>query len=331
MARNMKKTKPHKNGKVRGVRPIKDRHNMTIVVVGETAIGKTYRTLNEILCYLQDNKVTGKKGRKVLIFDVNDDDYIRFITLHLDHIRQFKQVRARRIRPLTKSGRLMTLAEKRAVVEKLVTEFKDGLLVLEDLDKYMVGAKGQTIVGVLCANRHSNLDILISHQSLAKITTTEWQNMTWLRLHKQVDDIYRYRNRIPNYPLVRMATFIVEEQYNLANHAYEQGWIDDHEFVKRKSYFIYLDMRRLKIRGCSRKAFIRAAKRYIDQEENKKVKMLCQETDAHGVPLYAKRTDAVFQLISNYLRFHEVSELSPIEEREERRKEDDGENQKMAA
>lgn len=281
-----------------------DRQPMLMVVCGETGVGKTYRTVQEIRKYVKDIPSLGKKGRKVLIFDVNDDDYTRFITIDPDYIRQFKEVRIRRIRPLTKTGQLMTIAEKREVVEKMVANFSDGMLVLEDIDKFMVGAKGQKVVGLLCANRHSNLDIMISHQSIAKVTTTEWQNMTWLRVHKQVDDISRYRNRIPNYPLVRIATFIVEEQYNLANDSFEKGIINEMEFLRLKSFFVYLDMRRLKIKGCSKSAFIRAVKRYIDQEENKKIKLLLQETTLDDQPKYKNRKQAVFQLINQKLRYH---------------------------
>ncbi|MEQ8624385.1 MAG: hypothetical protein RJQ00_06010 [Vicingaceae bacterium] len=305
----MKKRKNQlmKQPKTTSSKRIKDRQPMLMVVCGETGVGKTYRTVQEIKQYVQDSSATQKKGRKVLIFDVNDDDYTRFLTIDPNHVKEFQEVRIRRIRPITRTGKMMTLTQKRQIVEKIVAEFTNGLIVLEDIDKFMVGAKGQEVVGVLCANRHSDLDILISHQSIAKITTTEWQNMTWLRLHKQVDDISRYRNRIPNYPLVRIATFIVEEQYNLANEAFERNEIDEKQFQIRKSFFVYLDMRRLKIKGCSKAAFVRATKRYIDQEENKKVKLLLQETTMDEKQKYNNRKTAVIQLIHQKMRYHQAA------------------------
>ena len=302
-----KKQKLQKQQRKSIVTQVNDRQPMLMVVCGETGVGKTYRTVQEIKKYVKDISTTNKKGRKVLIFDVNDDDYTRFITIDPNHVKQFEEVRIRRIRPITRTGKMMTLTQKREIVEKIVAEFTNGLIVLEDIDKFMVGAKGQEVVGVLCANRHSDLDILISHQSIAKITTTEWQNMTWLRLHKQVDDISRYRNRIPNYSLVRIATFIVEEQYNLANDAFEKQLIDEKQFQIRKSFFVYLDMRRLKIKGCSKAAFIRATKRFIDQEENKKLKLLLQETNMEDQPKYKDRKAAVFHLINQKMRFHQVA------------------------
>jgi len=291
---------------------VADRQPMLMIVCGETGVGKTYRTVYEIEQYIKSNRRTGKKGRKVLIFDVNDDDYTQYLTIDPEHIRSFKKVRARRIRPLTKSGKMMSLQQKRATVETMVNNFTNGMLILEDIDRFMSGAKGQAVVGLLCANRHSDLDILIGHQSIAKITTTEWQNATWLRLHKQVDDIYRYRERIPNYKLVRIATFIVEEQYNLANYAYERGLLNDFQFIVRKSFFVYLNLRTLKIRGCSKAAFIRACKKFIDQEEGRKIKMMTNETNAEGQKLYKNRIQAVYSLIKTYLRHHEGGRMIPF-------------------
>ncbi len=280
------------------VQPVKqeERQPMLILTCGETGVGKTYRNILEIESYQKDNPLTGRKGRKVLIFDVNDDDYERYQTVSPDHIRDLKLIRARRIRPLTRSGETMTLEEKRDMVERMVKQFSEGLLVLEDLDKYMTGAKGQTIVGLLTTNRHHGLDIMISHQSIAKITTTEFQNCTWLRLHKQVDDITRYRTRIPNYFLVRLATLIVEEQYLIGN----------------IRFFVYVNMRKLRIRGCSREAFIRACKKYLDTEENGMIKRMMLERNFKGNLIYKSRNEVVINLISELLRYHELNFQSPI-------------------
>lgn len=282
-----------------------ERQPMLVLVCGETGVGKTYRNLIEISRYMKNDPATGRKGRKVLAFDVNDDDYPQFKTVKVGLIQNLTAISARRIRPISPEGRNMTTEEKRGVVEQMVNRFKNGLLVLEDLDKYMVGAKGQTVVGLLTTNRHNGLDIMISHQSIAKVTTTEWQNATWLRLHHQVDDISRYESRIPNYFLVRIATFIVDEQYDLANQAYHEGQISKDDYKKRRSFYVYVDMRRLRIRGVSREAFIRATKKYIDTHDNKKIKMMMQERDLNDKPIHKNRGSAVVSLIAKYLRHHE--------------------------
>ena len=273
-----------------------ERQPMLMLVCGETGVGKTYRNVLEIENYLRDQPALGRTGRKVLIFDVNDDDYECYMTVSPDFIRDLKLIRARRIRPLTRSGDTMSLDEKRDMVERMVKQFCDGLLVLEDLDKYMTGAKGQTIVGLLTTNRHHGLDIMISHQSIAKITTTEFQNCTWLRLHKQVDDVTRYRSRIPNYFLVRIATLIVEEQYLFGN----------------IRFFVYINMRKLQLRGCSVAAYIRACKKYLDTEENGMMRRMMLERDFKGNLFYKNRNEVVVKLIGELLRYHEVNNQCPV-------------------
>jgi hypothetical protein len=275
---------------------IDPRQPFVMLVCGETGVGKTHQNKKEIKNYLTTSPGLNRKGRKSLIFDVNDDDYEDYQTVDPEHIRDLKNIAPRRIRPITKYGETMSIEEKRDMVERMVKQFTDGLLVLEDLDKYMTGAKGQTIVGLLTTNRHSGLDIMISHQSIAKITTTEFQNCTWIRLHKQVDDVSRYRNRIPNYFIVRIASLIVEEQYLIGN----------------IRFFVYINMRKLFIRGCSAEAFVRACKKYVDTEENSMIKRMMLERDFNGKLFYRNRNEVVIKLISELLRYHEFNYKSPL-------------------
>ncbi len=282
------------------------REPMIMLVCGETGVGKTYRNKMEIESYMRDNPLIGKKGRKVLAFDTNDDDYTAFQTVNPDYIRALSRVAPRRIRPYNKDGSPMDAIQKKEVVHKIVTFFTGGMLVLDDIDHYMVGAKGQSMIGALCTVRHKGIDVLLTHQSIAKITTSEWQNCTWLRLHHQVDEITKYKERIPKYAMVRIAQLIVDEQYDLAAKAYAEGRLSKAAYAVQKSFFLYINMREQKIVGCSRAAFIRSAKRYIDQEENRKVRMYLQERGFNGKPVYKNRNEVVVKLILDYLRYHQA-------------------------
>ncbi len=282
------------------------RQPMVFLVCGETGVGKTYRNKHEIKRYLLDNYSTGKRGRKVLCFDTNDDDYPEFLTVSPDHIRKLRQIRARRIRPFNPGGMPMDEEEKRGVVKKILQSYSNGLIVLDDIDHYMTGSKGQAMIGALCTVRHKGIDLVLTHQSIAKISTTEWQNCTWLRLHHQVDDVTRYRERIPKYNLVRIAQLIIDEQYEIATSAFNQGQIGEHLYKIHKSYFVYVNMREQKIRGCSRAAFIRATKKFIDQEESKKLRLMLNERKfGTDDPIYKSRNQALIKLIGDYLRFHD--------------------------
>lgn len=281
-----------------------DRQPMILLVCGETGVGKTYRNKLEINQYMQQHLGVGKHGRKVLAFDTNDDDYTEFSTVDPNAIGSLKNISARRIRPFNPNGTPMDNTQKRAVIEKIMKYYKNGMVVLDDIDHYMAGAKGQNMIGALCTIRHKGIDVLLTHQSVAKITTSEWQNCTWLRLHHQVDDVTRYRDRIPKYKMVRIAQLIVDANYELAATAYGKGQLTDQEYKIRKSFCIYVNMREQLIVGCDRKSYIKAVKRYIDQEETKHIRMLLQERDFKGKPVYENRNAVVLKLIKTYLRYH---------------------------
>ena len=302
----------------RGRKPISykkedlERQPMIMLVCGETGVGKTYRNKQEIKHYMMDHLVMGKKGRKVLAFDTNDDDYPQFRTVSPNHLKALTKVSSRRIRPFNADGSPMDNDEKKEVITKIMKHYKNGLVVLDDIDHYMTGAKGQSMIGALCTVRHKGIDIVLTHQSVAKITTSEWQNCTWLRLHHQVDDVTRYRERIPKYQMVRIGQLIVDEQYELCSNAFAMGKITELEYKIQKSFFVYVNMREQRIKGCSRAAFIRACKKFIDQEESRKVKMLLNEQDFDGNNIYKTKNEAIVKMISEKLRYHEDELSSPI-------------------
>tara|TARA_R110002049_G_scaffold113040_2_gene263060 strand:+ start:27592 stop:28521 length:930 start_codon:yes stop_codon:yes gene_type:complete len=289
-----------------------ERQPMIMLVCGETGVGKTYRNKQEIKHYMMDHLAIGKKGRKVLAFDTNDDDYPQFRTVSPNHLKALTKVSSRRIRPYNTDGSPMDNEEKKEVITKIMKYYKNGLVVLDDIDHYMTGAKGQSMIGALCTVRHKGIDIVLTHQSVAKITTSEWQNCTWLRLHHQVDDVTRYRERIPKYQMVRIAQLIVDEQYELCSNAFAMGKITEQEYKIQKSFFVYINMREQRIKGCSRAAFIRACKKFIDQEESRKVKMLLNEQDFDGNNIYKTKNEAIVKMISEKLRYHENGLSSPL-------------------
>ncbi len=307
MKSNRQKTPSTKLSKKLGRQP------MVMLVCGETGVGKTYRNKQEIKHYMMDHLAIGKKGRKVLAFDTNDDDYPQFRTVNPNHLRALRKITPRRIRPFNTNGSPMDDNQKKEVISKIMKHYKNGLLVLDDIDHYMTGAKGQSMIGALCTVRHMGIDIVLTHQSIAKITTTEWQSCTWLRMHHQVDDVTRYKGRIPKYQIVRIAQLIVDEQYELSSNAFAQGEITEQEYNIQKSFFVYVNMREQSIKGCSRAAFIRACKRFIDQGESSMVKMLLNEEDFEGNAIYKTKNEAIIKMISDKLRYHEDGIFNPMQ------------------
>ncbi|MFY0689128.1 MAG: hypothetical protein JXQ90_18305 [Cyclobacteriaceae bacterium] len=285
---------------------INGRPAMLTVACGETDVGKSYRNQLEAATYCRNNHITRKKAGRVLAFANQDKDYPSYKSVDPDYIHKLKPGDPRKIRPFNKNGSRMTHSEKKETVKKVLRNFRSGLLLLDDIDDYMVFERGQEFVSSLISLCHDSVDVIMTHQSIGKISKTAFQNCTYLRLHHQVDEAKAYKDRIPNYPLVRIAQFIVNEQYDRAYDAHKSGQIDQKEFKVRSSFFVYVNLRKSKVKGCSKAAFVRAAKKFIDQEESSKIRMMMNEKDfKSGKPVYANNSEATLQLVKDYLRNHE--------------------------
>jgi hypothetical protein len=198
------------------------------LVAGMKGVGKTVRSCKEIEAYIMNDPRIGRIGRKVLIFDVNNEpDYRKYLTIDYDvedkdanrrghWIRTFAEssnVEARRLVPFKKNGRPFEYKDFIVCIQDIASNFKKGLFVAEDINKYVSHKNQDEILGLLITLRHKNLDMIIHLQSLSKVTTTMWENTNYLRMHKQSDTVDRYKNRIPNYQIVKMAELIIDKRY----------------------------------------------------------------------------------------------------------------------
>jgi hypothetical protein len=202
------------------------REPQLIIATGTKGVGKTYKTCELVQQYLTPNIMTGKKPRKVLIFDVNgeytNEEIIkngfrfRIKTLALKDLEEWskqKRVEVRRILPVDANGNELGTDQYPEVLSVILHYFKGGMLILEDINKYLTETRNASIIGALTTNRHRDLDIYIHLQSLAPLTTRMWQNANVIRFHYQLDDIDRYKARIPNYELFKIAQLMVNEKY----------------------------------------------------------------------------------------------------------------------
>lgn len=80
--------------------------------------------------------------------------------------------------------------------------------------------------------------------------------------------------------------------------------ITELEYKIHKSFLLYVNMREQRIKGCSRATFIRACKKFIDQAESRKVKMLLNEQDFDGNNIYKTKNEAIVKMISEKLGYH---------------------------
>jgi hypothetical protein len=275
------------------------REPQLIIATGTKGVGKTYRTCMEIQDYITPDIDSEKPARKVLIFDVNGEytneelikNKFRFRTQTLalkdleDWSKQ-KRIEVRRILPVDADGNEVGIEKYPEILKAILHYYRGGMLILEDINKYLIETRDASIVGALTTNRHKDLDIYIHLQSLAPLTTRMWQNANVVRFHYQMDDIDRYRARIPNYELFKISQLMVNDIY------FRGG---DYE-----RFYCYVLNQTNKICGrFSRKDFIVACRKYLEIHPMK-VKNLMQKYGKGYDARVKAIKECIFELYKKY-------------------------------
>jgi hypothetical protein len=180
-----------------------------IMVAGRKGVGKTFQTLCQIADYLRSN--TTKQGRKVLIFDVNNefgnvrDDHrnSKFPNIGLIKLSQvpaFAKVTrpfAKRVSIFKEDGQRMTLAEMAQALGYILEHYRNGLLLIEDISKYITDSLPGDLIGAICTQRHVSVDVIIHVQTVGKLFHPKlWGNCNEIRLHRTDDTVERHKSKI---------------------------------------------------------------------------------------------------------------------------------------
>jgi len=205
------------------------------VAVGKRGIGKTFETLNVIEGYISG--YGGQvKPRRVLVLDVNDEftDYKAISVADISKFSRHPTIEARRIRPFNPDGSKMTLRDIAETLFTVLDKYSGGLLLIEDINKYLTVHLPKDVVGAICTNRHNDMDIIIHYQAIGKVPTTIWENVNWIRFHKNNQSVDRHEKKFEDrYEIVKIAECMVDTQYEHGN----------------ERFFVFIDLDYNKIRG----------------------------------------------------------------------------------
>lgn len=259
------------------------------IAPGFQGTGKTYQSLCAIVEYLRAHP-----DRKVLIYDVNNEYgpescrehgfnlNIKMLYPDKNEIMRFTAHATERIRRIVPvhpdTGQDFNTEEMKDMLKDIVLTFRKGLLIIEDLNTYLTETKHiQEVLGIITRLRHKNLDIIIHLQSLAAVDTKMWQNCRYLRMHWQADDIDRYKTRIPNFKLIKIAQLLC-----------------DYNYVEKENKRFYCWVHRLtnKISGPFTKAdFVVALYRYLalDGDELKNAILMNENNREKGLDYCMRR------------------------------------------
>ena len=147
--------------------------------------------------------------------------------------------------------------------------YRNGMLLIEDVNKYISDTMPNDLVGAICTNRHIGLDIVLHYQSIGRITTKVWQNLNILRFHKCTDTVEKHRKKFDDkFEYLSLAQSMINYNY------YK---------LDNKRYFLYIDVDDEKIKGnFTDKLFDIAVDEFINKNYNDIISPLLRSRDSSG-------------------------------------------------
>jgi len=160
---------------------------------------------------------------------------------------------------------LNEIAEDLAII---LENFTDGLLLVEDINKFVGDNMDTDLIGALCTQRHVGCDIIIHYQLIGKAGHPKIKgNMNELRFHKVTDSVDRHKDKFGDYvTILKLAEIIVNKVYYERNPRY----LDDEGKVR---FCVWINFDNEKISGAfTKEDFLKAIEEYIMQNERETIK-----------------------------------------------------------
>ena len=253
----------------------KQREAGMMTCTGIQGVGKTYQNMHIIKDYVKDKFYNKVKGRKCLIMDTNGE-YTgeQFQKNDIDNFDP-KRIALKDVIDWSKSdiiecrridAKNVGISEKKKILEYLLKNYRNGMLVIEDINTYILSVTHmEDVVGGIVNLRHRAVDVLISYQSLRPVEPRIWQNSRWIRMHYQADNVNDIKGKVNNPTMMKIAEIIVKTRY------YEGD----------KRFFVYIHNFGNKIEGkFTKQEFMDACKKYLNSNK----KYLKEYEEMNDVP-----------------------------------------------
>lgn len=275
-----------------------------IIACGKRGVGKTVETVKMIDEYVSGNPSKGIPPRKALIFDVNDEfssfwyfgQQRSIKAIAIKDILKFSvhpKVEVRRIRPFWDDGKKLTINDMGEVLGIILDNYRNGLLLVEDINKYLSDSMPSDLIGSLATSRHIGLDIVSHFQNIGRAGNPKLLgNLNMIRLHKTNDTVERHKNKFEE------KTELLQIAENLVSKKYFEGDI---------RYFVFVDIENMKVRGKIIKSEAEdAIHQYITERYSRIISPMLQLRDKKGKKTYNEETAlsaANAQLLKVYFSF----------------------------
>lgn len=272
------------------VKEIKQREAGMMTAIGFQGVGKSYQHMHLIKEYVKDNLQRRVRGRRCLIFDTNGEFTKEQFTRNDIPNFEPKRIPIGDIGSWCKNGQIecrridaknISTKDKKAMLEYIIRFFRDGMLVVEDINTFILSMTHmEDIVGGLVNLRHRAVDVLISYQRLRAVEPLIYSNSRYIRLHYSSGRMEDVISKISNFEMYKIAQILVNTRYSSGD----------------KRFFVYIFNAENKVRGSFEKLeFEEACKKYIsaypkeakeyqrmhscsmDEAITERVKFLCNE------------------------------------------------------
>lgn len=265
------------------------REPMVMIACGKKGVGKTVATIEMIYRYISGNPEKGVPPRKALIFDVNDEfshfwyhgQYHSIKALAIKDILRFSvhpKIEVRRIRPFWDDGTKMGIDDMAEVLAIILENYRNGLLLVEDINKYTNDTMKGDLVGSLATVRHIGIDLIAHYQSVGRAANPKLLgNTKIIRLHKTNDSVARHKNKFEERTeIMQIAESIVEKKFDEGD----------------KRFYLFVDIDESKIHGKFDEDDIQhAIQDYISKNHTSLVKPLLTKIDLKtGKKIYDTRS-----------------------------------------
>ena len=263
-----------------------------MAVTGIQGVGKTYLNMYIIKDYIKDKFYNKVRGRKCLIMDTNGEyTKSQFQSNDIDNVDP-KRISVKDVGAWCRTtggevrridAKNIGLEDKIKIIEYLIDNFKNGMLVLEDINTYILSITHlKEIVGGIVNLRHRAVDVLISYQSARAVEPRIWQNARWVRMHYQADNVNDIKGKLPNVAMYKLAQILVNNRY----------------FNGDKRFYVYIHNFANKIEGEFTKIeFLTACKQYLNSNK-KEIKEFASMYDSKN------EKDAVEKLSQQYFEMY---------------------------
>lgn len=248
-------------------------------VIGRKGVGKTQTTIKYLRQYVRGDENT--PPRKVVIFDNNNEfsDKLKYPDVReisLGDIELFSmhpKIEIRRVAPfIPNSNEEMTPDQKRRAVLYILSHFRNGLVLLEDINAYIDDHVPGDAVGKILAQRHKGIDLILHYQSIGRVQKKIWPHINWLRFHKTNDSVVTNSNKFDD----KYECFQIAE--NIINHQHDIGNIYFYLFINNDYEKIYADV--------SKEYRDKAIMDFINENHNSKIAPLLNARNDRGGKIY---------------------------------------------